>query len=164
MARASALNTTNHLGESGNVERHWRIHDELRHSLRSVFKTYGKYASAIDNFFVLSADLPYDSDRRIGMVPTWLDIHHPFHHRSQIRPVFPWQIHRTSAFPSQEAAEQWRQESLPVFNSMAVESQFANIPSENDIWLMSCDDFFLLNDQTPSDVSVLLSTLYPPMH
>lgn len=156
-ARTQAINDSADRGDSGNAIRHFREHDELRYSLRSVFKAYGKHVSAIDNFYVISTDLPSNNKgERIGMVPSWMDIEHPFHQQASVTPVFPWQIHKSSAFDAPQEAERWRAETLPVFNSMAVESQFANVPTGNDIWLMSCDDFFLLNSHTPSDVSVHL--------
>lgn len=152
-AREEALAQSATQGESGNAIRHFRIHDELRHSLRSVFKAFGRHARVIKNFYFLSTDLPTsESDRRLGMVPKWLDVRHPFHQHAQIHPLFPWKVHKTSAFDNSREAEQWRDDALPVFNSMAVESQFTNVPTSTDIWLMSCDDMFLLNDMTPSDV------------
>lgn len=154
-ARQHALDQTEQINHSGNAVRHFRIHDELRHSMRSLFKSFAAYKEALQNIFVLSTDLPTDlPHQRIGMVPRWLDVFHPFHSFTKVHAVFPWAAHKTSAYTEPREAEEWRDEALPVYNSMAVESQFTNMPTVNDVWWMMCDDFFVLNDMTPSDVCV----------
>lgn len=154
-AREHALDETEQINHSGNAVRHFRIHDELRHSMRSLFKSFAAYKQALENIFILSTDLPTEHPhQRIGMVPRWLDVLHPFHSFTKVHAVFPWAAHKTSAYGEPREAEEWRDRALPVYNSMAVESQFTNIPTANDVWWMMCDDFFVLNDMTPSDVCV----------
>lgn len=133
----AAMDTT--LGQSGTGEHHFRDHDELKYSLRSLFKAFSRFPEAIGRVFIYSSDFALDpaspdsdsdANERIGSVPKWLNVHHPSHAASRLEAVFPWQTYKTPAAASVEEARDWRERALPAFQSMAVESQFANIDFE----------------------------------
>lgn len=131
-------------GDTGTDVHHFRDHDELRYSLRSLIKAFSRFPEAIGKILIYSSDFALSdlppqptgstsSDRtssahtRIGSIPKWLDVRHPNHLFTQLQFVFPWQVFKTPAAESQEEAQQWRDEALPSFQSMSVESQFPNI-------------------------------------
>lgn len=155
-ARREAMQDTSK-GDSGTGAHHFRDHDELRHSLRAVFKSFRRFPEAIKRVFLYTSDLhaPDTDHQRLGAIPKWLDVRHPNHLLTKLQPVFPWQTFKTPAADSYQQAVEWRQQALPTFQSMAVETQFPNI--DFDEWMVySCDDFFLLGGGLPSSFPDLL--------
>lgn len=119
-------------GDTGTDAHHFRDHDELRYSLRSLFKAFSRFPEALGRIFIYSSDFAAggqnsSSHDRIGSIPKWLNVNHPHHGLTKLQFVFPWQAFKTPAFDTVEEAHRWREEALPSFQSMSVESQFANI-------------------------------------
>ncbi|SCV72845.1 BQ2448_4382 [Microbotryum intermedium] len=173
------------------VVRHFREHDELRHSIRSVVASFGP--SALKHLHLVVNDEPsltpdgekiligpYPNSTILSQVPQWVDLE-----RIQLSGVKPsvnstffnnndgptLRIHpHTSLFKSpisksshksegedrrarQTAALKWRESVTPNFNSLAVESQLANLPEDtSDTLLALCDDFFVMRPLTLADV------------
>ncbi|EIN07315.1 hypothetical protein PUNSTDRAFT_53663 [Punctularia strigosozonata HHB-11173 SS5] len=148
-------------------KKRFRENDELRYSLRSVLKNTENWKEAqrhlISNSYAegLPSGLEVPPGQRMGQIPQWLRTNEStpdllLHHDADIfRPSL-------RAAASQAAFEQWQASVLPTFNSMAVESQLANLsPSEvsdNTVFLM--DDIFLLHPLTPSSFH---TPLYGPV-
>ncbi|KPV78673.1 uncharacterized protein RHOBADRAFT_41217 [Rhodotorula graminis WP1] len=156
------------------VLRHFREHDELRFSVRSVVQSLG--ASSLSTLHLVVGDTwafsPADRERldpddvsrqlRLAQLPHWLDL-------SSIAFSEPQVVATTSApqllvHPHSEifkagpalgasGALAWQQKVLPSFNSLAIESQLANIPSSTSastaIYLN--DDFFLHHQLETTD-------------
>ncbi|ORY85412.1 hypothetical protein BCR35DRAFT_330888 [Leucosporidium creatinivorum] len=156
-------------------------HGELRYSIRSVQQSFSnalRTLHLIVNDYPSfsppsSSDLystPYSPTSLLAQVPHWLvlpsvDFSEPgvpprsskpalmLHPLSQIfkrrgsSPVDP-------GFDAEEQeAEQWRASVLPSFNSLSVESQLANLDHVGDTLLCLNDDFFLMQELSPSDIS-----------
>lgn len=125
--------------------KHFRTHNELKYSLRSV-------AKAVENsgkFHILSTDLPSSDNRtRYGMVPDWLDISHP----DKIQMQFPWNTFKTAALPDVATANEWREKALPTFQSHSIESTFPFLAEVSDTWVYMCDDFFVMQPLKTADL------------
>lgn len=129
----------------GSRTTHFRTHGEMRNSMRSVLKSlpselvqkvWGSFPCSHDRnsdreqYILLTADVAADDTKevRLGSVPTWLDVGQGsalrlFHHSDVFR--IP-----ESSLPAGSDAEQqkeWRDKFVPSFNSLAIESQLANI-------------------------------------
>ncbi|EJD36697.1 hypothetical protein AURDEDRAFT_117016 [Auricularia subglabra TFB-10046 SS5] len=124
----------------------FREHDELRHSLRSVLQHFRPFLNSIH---LVTGDLPvpdfkdtfnaaYDeksepcphsrpSIPRLGQVPTWLNISQP---DGDVR----IDVTHHSQFFSHYTDT--------VFNSLAIESQFPNLPNLHEHFIYMNDDFF----------------------
>jgi hypothetical protein len=105
-----------------------------------------------------------EEEQRLGQVPQWLDFRKTgeevprfvVHHDADLFRLLP-------SSPNHEVSDAeidaWREASLPTFNSLAIESQLANLPpsdvSENTVFFM--DDIYLLRP-------VPTSTFYSPIH
>ncbi|SCZ92054.1 BZ3500_MvSof-1268-A1-R1_Chr5-3g08306 [Microbotryum saponariae] len=174
------------------VVRHFREHDELRHSIRSVVASFG--ASTLKHLHLVVNDEPsltpdgekiligdYPNSTILSQVPQWVNLERvqlsgvepspnaTFFDGRNDRPVLKLHPH-TSLFkkmiaPSslenpakdfrarQAAALKWRESVTPNFNSLAVESQLANVPEDtSDTLLALCDDFFTMRPMTLSDI------------
>lgn len=117
-------------------ERRHREHDELRYSIRSIFKYLNGGFSAIR---ILASDF-FDGRNWVGQVPHWLDMEAARKHGVSL--LF------TSEIYGEKRTE------LPVFSSLAIESQFYNVPSSgpnHDVMLYFNDDMFLASEHTVSD-------------
>lgn len=126
-AREAAAKDTSS-GRTGTGAHHYRDHDELKYSLRSLLKAISCYPDVVEKIFLYTSDFPSEKPhQRIGSIPKWLNVHHPNHLSSKMELVFPWQTFKTPAAASVQEALDWRANALPTFQSMAVESQFANI-------------------------------------
>src|ERR1700737_614796 len=115
---------------------HCREHDELRYSIRSLFKYFNKGFSQVR---ILSSDL-YNGKKLIAQVPSWLDLD-------------AGRLNRVSMLFTSEIYGKLKS-ALPLFNSLALESQFGNVPSsgpENDVMVYFNDDMFLGDEHTVSD-------------
>lgn len=150
----------------GDATRHFREHDELVHSLRSVMDSLR--LEEVEDFHLVTTDLPLRDangllvdQTRIGQVPTWLNLqkHCPFrlhvHHH--------WDLFKMrKQNVTEPQAEKWRQNILPTFNSIGIESQLATlVPEMNDNILYFNDDFFLAQKLSRSDFySPLFGTVF----
>lgn len=92
-------------------------HQELRYSLRSVFK----HAPWFHRIFIITN----------GQIPNWLDVRHP-----KIRI-----IKHSDIMPA---------DSLPTFNSEAIEANLHNIPELSELFVYANDDYLIYNHVTPS--------------
>ncbi|GAA5941932.1 hypothetical protein JCM10213_004338 [Rhodosporidiobolus nylandii] len=176
-------------GDSGaEVLRHFREHDELRYSVRSVASAFPP--SALGQLHLIAGDIPAfplsfsnsSSSRgtsgRLVQKPSWLSVAASAGEGEAVsfassssdtnRPVFRLHAHselfRTTAVKvkaaggrageaeKRERAEKWRDGTVPSFNSLAIESQSANLDTLSPSTLALNDDFFLLKPLSTSDV------------
>jgi Stealth protein CR2, conserved region 2 len=117
-------------------ERRYREHDELRYSIRSIFKYL---ANGFSHIRILGSDF-YDGTNWIGQIPTWLDL--------KVAEQYGVSMLYTSELYGSKKSE------LPVFSSLALESQFYNVPStgpDNDVMMYLNDDMFLASEHSVSD-------------
>ncbi|KAJ7782380.1 hypothetical protein DFH07DRAFT_790474 [Mycena maculata] len=150
----------------------FRQHDELRYSLRSAFKNTKSWKNSV--WHIVTADVPdpedFDDNQRLGLVPQWLDLESAWAGGENGEPPV-YLYHDSEIFrltnvpghiPSIEGVDKWRNDVLPTFNSMAVESQLAHLDpevvSENIIYFND-DQFFVL----PLPPSAFHSVLYGPV-
>ncbi|KAK7005951.1 hypothetical protein R3P38DRAFT_1724630 [Favolaschia claudopus] len=150
----------------------FRQHDELRYSLRSAFKNTGTWNHSV--WHIITADVPdpdsLDDSQRLGLVPQWLDVERAWAGGENGEPPV-YLYHDSELFkltslpgrtPTLDEVDKWRNNVLPTFNSMAVESQLPQLDpelvSENIIYLND-DQFFLL----PFPPSAFHSPLYGPV-
>ncbi|PPQ65809.1 hypothetical protein CVT26_000394 [Gymnopilus dilepis] len=163
------------LPTSSNVEKQYRQHDELRYSLRSARKATAGWRESMFHLVANSFSIPlppYEGEGsdfrygiRLGQVPQWLDLWTSdegspsitVHHDVDIFRLLPAKFDEV---PSTADLAAWREASIPTFNSMAVESQLANLPpadvSENTLVFVMDDNYFLLPLPT--------SSFYSPIH
>lgn len=120
------------------TERRHREHDELRYSVRSIFKYL---ENGFSHIRILASDFyEENSTTWIGQTPSWLDLEAGERHGVSM--VYTSELYGP------------RKSYLPVFNSLALESQFYNLPSlpdDNDVMLYLNDDMFLASTHTVSD-------------
>lgn len=157
------------------MAKHFREHDELRYSVRSVRDAFP--AEAIESLHLVVNDYPnYDpfspidetvqSDHLLAQVPHWLQFNTSqlSHHTNPPSDETVFRIHplselfKTKSETEKEAIE-WREKTLPSFNSLSVESQIGHLDRTTtaSTLLAMCDDYFLLNQMTTSDVSTPLT-------
>ena len=120
------------------THRRHREHDELRYSVRSIFKYLN---NGFEHIRILASDFYEEgSSTWIGQTPSWLDLEAAKRHGVSI--VYTSQLYGP------------KKSHLPVFNSLALESQFYNLPSlpdDNEVMLYLNDDMFLANEHSVSD-------------
>lgn len=133
--------------DAGARPRRFRDHNELRFSQRSAARNL----PFVRKYHLLSSDTPVctpirdttcsvHSEPRIGEVPEWLDLvrvegdasYNVQHH---------WDLFKTS---DNRDAEGWRTNCLPSFNSLAIESQLANVDGAAENLLYLNDDTYML--------------------
>ncbi|KIY66007.1 hypothetical protein CYLTODRAFT_423832 [Cylindrobasidium torrendii FP15055 ss-10] len=145
----------------------FREHDELRHSFRSALKSSPTWRDS--NWHLVTADVPHftDEDKLLGLVPQWLDLNHSItpsehqqppihlHHVSQIFKL----VNNATHAPTEEEAQEWREQVLPNFNSFGVESQLSNM----DPQLVS-DNIVALNDDHYMMLSSPPATFHTPLY
>ncbi|GAA5859727.1 hypothetical protein JCM1840_006427 [Sporobolomyces johnsonii] len=143
--------------------RHFREHDELRYSVRSVVQAFAP--SAVRKIHLLTADVPangllrdiLDPHRtvdesapvltasRLGQRPTWLN--------ASASAIPPLELSHHSAIFDNEVL-------LPTFNSLSIESQFPSLclASEHFLYMNEQDDTFLMGASklTPADIGAPL--------
>ncbi|EIN08240.1 hypothetical protein PUNSTDRAFT_134631 [Punctularia strigosozonata HHB-11173 SS5] len=132
----------------------YREHGELLYSMRSVRDATRDWAASRWHLVTNSYDAPEgaelgERDKRLGQVPQWMDLHLAetqgvtFHHDADIFKPLP---QSPDAELSDRDIAAWRAAVLPTFDSMAVESQLANLPpaAVSDSALLMMDDTFLL--------------------
>ncbi|KAJ7708167.1 hypothetical protein B0H17DRAFT_1325114 [Mycena rosella] len=151
----------------------FREHDELRYSLRSARNATATWPNS--TWHIITADVPdpntnnntaVDHNRRLGLVPQWLDIQCAFRGQDGHPPIrlqHDSQLFRLTGRPGAALesanATDWLDKILPSFNSHAVESQLPQldprIVSEN-IVALNDDQFMAL----PLPPSAFHTTLY----
>ena len=115
------------------AERRHREHDELRYSIRSIFKYFTR---GFHHIHILASDL-YNGTVWQGQVPEWLDMENAARHGVSML--------YTSELYGEDRAQ------LPVFNSLALESKLSGVDSTNNVMLYLNDDMFLASEHTVSD-------------
>lgn len=156
------------INERGRASRHFRTHQELLHSLRSVLRAFQDgLQDSLSSFHLLTTDLPDDLDfdpgsnskaasfsnqkhGRWGLKPAWLNTEWLSHGSINFVLEFPWHVFQTRNMSPAEAYR-WRSEALPTFQSMSVESQIPNIHTQNDLVLGLCDDYFFMKELSQAD-------------
>ncbi|KAJ7841076.1 hypothetical protein B0H14DRAFT_2783647 [Mycena olivaceomarginata] len=196
-ARQSLLATTHYKTK----EARFREHDELRYSLRAARAATRGWPNA--TWHVVTADVPApgvddgvdtnianngsgaadiniasrksedSNQRRLGLVPQWLDIECAFYgcpegneQAPPIRLQHDAQLFRLTGKPGAalqgEEAEEWLGKILPSFNSHAVESQLPHLDPDavsDNIVALNDDQFMLL----PLPPSAFHTALYGPV-
>ncbi|KIY61679.1 hypothetical protein CYLTODRAFT_495130 [Cylindrobasidium torrendii FP15055 ss-10] len=159
---------------AGSAEHHFRDHDELRYSMRSVYQNVP--AAIIRKLHLFTSSLPYEATNsttnitalsqtgRMGHVPTWLnltgnDVQAPaigiIHHWENFRVTD--NVLRDHDYPEgEEGAKQWRGKYLPTFNSLSIESQFPHIEEFKDTLLYLNDDYFITRHMSTGDFATYL--------
>ncbi|GAA5942317.1 uncharacterized protein JCM15063_002968 [Sporobolomyces koalae] len=147
------------------VYKHFREHDELRFSIRSTLASLT--SASVATLHLVTGDtpsLPADVVRqepwlRSAQVPQWLDLSSVGFASSSMgsrsSPVF--RVHPHSEIfktqtPTQEEARAWQNSVLPSFNSLAIESQLANLDTDSKSAVYLNDDFFLNKPLSVSDI------------
>ncbi|BGP45053.1 hypothetical protein JCM10450v2_000870 [Rhodotorula kratochvilovae] len=164
--------------------RHFREHDELRFSVRSVLASLP--VSALSTLHLVVGDTPAHSpsssrssestnpsftfnalSTRLAQIPRWVNLSSfEFGTASERRGggekpslrVHPHsELFKTGATTDEAKAAVWHDTVLPSFNSLAIESQLANIPFASSTALYLNDDFFLRRPLALSDLTSPLS-------
>ncbi|GAA5862804.1 hypothetical protein JCM8547_006550 [Rhodosporidiobolus lusitaniae] len=163
-------------GNAAGVVRHFREHDELRYSIRSVLSSLP--SSSLSSLLLVSGDLPAESFSssttvdspddsssecaRLLQVPTWLDSDRvdltDDVRKSQLRLHSHSELFRTKGMSgsdeeAQGQAARWRDETAPSFSSRAIESQLPNLNTTSATLLSMNDDFFLLKPLSTGDIA-----------
>ncbi|GAA6005651.1 hypothetical protein JCM10207_005283 [Rhodosporidiobolus poonsookiae] len=157
-------------GDAASVARHFREHDELRYSVRSVLSSFG--SDSLAGLHLVAGDIPdnglsaenasehpSESTSRLVQVPTWLDVAkvefagQPAPAAVDAEPVFRVQSH-SELFSRADGAMPG---AIPSFNSLAIEAQTANLDSRSPSLLAINDDNFLLQPLATTDVDSPLS-------
>ncbi len=119
---------------AGLAEHHFRDHDELRYSMRSVYQNVPK--TLIRKLHLFTSSLPFVSANasddvsairtrgRMGHIPTWLDLSRNDVETPSISILHHWESFKVTenalygfGFPANNAgAEMWRDSILPTFN------------------------------------------------
>jgi hypothetical protein len=115
------------------TERRHREHDELRYSVRSIFKYF---THGFHRIHILASDF-YNGTAWQGQVPGWLDTDKAAQHGVSL-------LYTSELYGADRAA-------LPVFNSLALESKLSGVDATNDVMLYLNDDMFLASEHTVSD-------------
>lgn len=145
-------------------------HNELLYSMRSALTSLGP--NVLSKMHIMASAYPIGKatlgagSRMIGQIPAWMKKEATLtteekvvlHHDSEyFRPMA-----RHEADPNSEInVEEWRQKTIPSFNSLAVESQLFNLEDNDaDQLVYFNDDFFTL---LPSSVADFTTPLYGPV-
>ncbi|KAJ7265968.1 hypothetical protein B0H12DRAFT_1230364 [Mycena haematopus] len=139
---------------------HFREHGEMVNSMRSVLKSMP--SSLVRNYILLTADVPADDteELRLGAVPIWLNTSHL---NDQVKVLHHSDVFRTlesSVTAADSQALAWRDRFVPSFNSLAIESQLANIENLAPTIFYLNDDCFLLKPLSGADFE---TPLYGPV-
>ncbi|GAA5892552.1 hypothetical protein JCM6882_005645 [Rhodosporidiobolus microsporus] len=162
------------------VVKHFREHDELRFSIRSVLSSLP--SSTLSSLHLIVGDTPaYSPSRsaapvdlgnftfdpastRLAQVPHWVALQSlefaSLPAASDERKGPSLRVHPHSELfkapageGGEEAAVQWQASVLPSFNSLAIESQLPNLDGAASTALYLNDDFFLMQPLTLTDLS-----------
>ncbi|KAJ7638322.1 hypothetical protein FB45DRAFT_399046 [Roridomyces roridus] len=137
----------------GSRSTHFRTHDEMLYSMRSVLTALPTHL--VGQYILLSADVAAEDteELRLGSVPTWLNVD------SAVRILHHSDVFRKPAV-SETEARHWKDGIVPSFNSLAIESQIANVESLAPTLLYLNDDCFLLKALSAADFE---SPLFGPV-
>ncbi|GAA5862843.1 hypothetical protein JCM8547_006567 [Rhodosporidiobolus lusitaniae] len=172
------------------VVRHFREHDELRFSIRSILSCLP--LSALSTLHIVASDTPayspyspptdsasnttFDSlTTRLAQVPHWANLARlefpgvelgmqrggpslKLHPPSELFKT-PAEGNEETVEEAEEGAREWQNRVLPSFNSLAYESQLANLQTSAPTALYLNDDFFLMQSLTYTDVASPFSGL-----
>ncbi|GAA5831794.1 hypothetical protein JCM11251_003886 [Rhodosporidiobolus azoricus] len=148
------------------VIRHFREHDELRYSIRSVLTSL---SGALASLHLVTGDIPAEAPTdesfdvastnlivsRLQQVPTWLAFSSATSPHIRLHPHS--ELFRTRAATGdvnvQAAAERWQNSTVPSFNSLAIESQLPSFETNSPAFLFLNDDCFLLKTVSATDVA-----------
>ncbi|KAF7313346.1 hypothetical protein HMN09_00490200 [Mycena chlorophos] len=134
---------------------HFRTHDEMINSMRSVFDSLPP--DLVRKYILITADVPADDTERarFGSVPTWLDL------GSDVQVLHHSEIFRVpkSVLGDMEG-RLWRDQVVPSFNSLSIESQFIHIREAAPTMFYLNDDCFLMRPLSAADFE---SALYGPV-
>ncbi|KAJ6543973.1 hypothetical protein B0H19DRAFT_1169192 [Mycena capillaripes] len=137
---------------------HFRTHGEMINSMRSVLKSLP--AALVNKYIVLTADVAADDteELRLGSVPTWLNSSQ----EDGVRVIHHSDVFRVpeSFLSSDTNGRKWRDTFVPSFNSLAIESQLANIDGLAPTIFYLNDDCFMLRPLTAGDFE---TPLYGPV-
>ncbi|KAJ6454522.1 hypothetical protein C8R47DRAFT_222143 [Mycena vitilis] len=143
---------------AGTRSTHFRTHGEMVHSMRSVLKSLP--AALVNKYIVLTADVAADDTEtlRLGSVPTWLNMSRD----DGVRVLHHSDVFRTqeSSTSTTDKGREWRDHMVPSFNSLAIESQLANIPDLATTLFYLNDDCFVLRPLSAGDFE---TPLYGPV-
>ncbi|KAJ7179662.1 hypothetical protein C8R46DRAFT_1325404 [Mycena filopes] len=141
---------------------HFREHGEMVNSMRSVWESLP--ATLVNKYILLTADVSADDteELRLGSVPIWMNTSQEdrlqvLHHSDVFR------VPETSLPKTDDRAQQgreWRDRFVPSFNSLAIESQIANIPHLAPTVFYLNDDCFMLKPLSEADFE---TPLYGPV-
>ena len=118
------------------TERRHREHDELRYSVRSVFKYFH---NSFNSIRILASDFASGNTWQ-GQIPYWLDLEAAKRYNVSM-------LYTSELYGDQKS-------DLPVFNSLALESQFRNVPKSDpniDVMVYLNDDMFLASPHSVTD-------------
>ncbi|GAK63288.1 uncharacterized protein PAN0_003c1492 [Moesziomyces antarcticus] len=150
-------------------------HNELLYSMRSLYHSFGGHSIGKMHIMASAYPLPQEAVSSLGassnttlyagQIPYWLNassdtqqdkiqVHHD---AAYFRPM---QLDDPNKL-SPADVDAWRAQTLPSFNSLAVESQLFNVPgTSSDQLVYLNDDFFTM---VPNEVSDLSSALFGPV-
>lgn len=144
----------------GANEQHFRSHHELRYSQRSAVQNL----PFAHNFHIVAGDLPVcgpnttdeygdecqrDDEDRVGQVPSWLKAPDEQDSASRLQVDFHWDLFKT---PNASAAETWRGNTLPNYNSLAIESQLPNLNTKTENLFYLNDDGYIIRVRRDTDL------------
>ncbi|GAA6043535.1 hypothetical protein JCM8097_001208 [Rhodosporidiobolus ruineniae] len=157
------------------VLRHFREHDELRHSIRSVLSSLPP--SSLSAFHLVAGDVPSSSSSsnfsgqhsngpsRLMQVPRWLDTKKvcspgdEMSASSSETPIFRLAPH-SQLFSTFGVAVEQAEKRVPSFSSRAIEARTARVATAEATAVALNDDFFLLR---PLSISDFVSPLTGPV-
>lgn len=131
--------------DAGAAEHHFRDHDELRFSMRSVYQNVPSHL--IRQLHLFTSSLPYTSTNisidddemqtrgRMGHIPTWLDLSKNDIEKPAINIIHHWENFKVTenvlakaGFPSGDVgARMWRDKFLPTFNRCVALSDIVSL-------------------------------------
>lgn len=138
--------------QQGIPDRHYRDHDELRASLRSVESALEGEDVDRSDFHIALTDWAQEEDDqrvRIGQRPEWLVGSNGTSGR-KVEPV--WHSEMWSDYGRQDHTRDLvLKDSLPTFNSFSIETNLFNIPNIAPQIAYLNDDFFLTSSHSMAD-------------
>lgn len=140
----SVLNDPEGLWMASHGVNRYRDWDELRYSFRSVHQHAGHFRNKLQIVVNSVGDSPSGTRRR-RQAPTWLQ------KAGQ---------HGVEVVAQEDFIDKYRAQCLPTFNSLAIENQLFNLPSDVDHFYALSDDMLLGARHAPSDI---VSPLFGPV-
>ncbi|KAJ7067822.1 hypothetical protein C8F01DRAFT_1115840 [Mycena amicta] len=144
-------------GFLGSRKTHFRTHEEMVHSMRSVLNSLPP--ELVRRYILITADVSADDteELRFGSVPTWLDLDSNVQvaHHSDI-----YRVPESLLSPDDPLGRRWRDRIVPSFNSLAIESQLVHMRDVAPTIFYSNDDCFLMRPLSAADFE---TPLYGPV-